>query len=70
MATKASTSFWDTNLGKTLKAAAYVAVSAVVAFLVTATTDNPELLGPATVLVNVLLVYVQKTFFDPSTRNV
>ena len=66
--TKAS--FWDTNVGKTLKAAGFVAVSSVISYVVTATTNNPSLFGPVTVLVNIVLVFVQKTFLDSETPNV
>ncbi len=61
--------FLSTNVGKTLKAALYVAVSTVIAYLITATTNDPTLFGPLTVLVNTALVFVQKTFNDKSTPN-
>ncbi|NQD39953.1 hypothetical protein [Glutamicibacter halophytocola] len=64
------TSFMNTNIGKTIKAGAYIAVSAVIAFLVSATTEDPQLFGPLTALVNLLLVFVKKTYFDDKTANV
>lgn len=39
-----------------LKVAAYLAASAVVSYILTLTTDNPEFFGPITPLVNLGLV--------------
>lgn len=66
----AKQSFKDTNIGKTAVAALYIAASAVVAYLISATAGSPELFGPLTPLVNVLLVFVKKTFFEEQTANV
>ena len=66
----AKSPFMNTNIGKTLKATAYIAVSAVVAYLISATANDPELFGPLTALINVLLVYLKKTFFESDTVNV
>lgn len=65
----ATTKFWNTNIGKTIKATVYAAVSAGLAYGVTATANDPALFGAATVLINTILVLVQKTFFDSTTRN-
>lgn len=64
------TSFWSTNLGKTIKAASYIAVSAVLGYVITATTDSPQLFGALTGLINILLVFVKQTWFNDTTRNV
>lgn len=69
MATSIKTSFWDTNVGKTLKAAGYIALSAVISYLITATTNDATLFGPVTAVINLALVYIQKTFLDSNTRN-
>jgi len=63
-------SFWNTNLGKTIKAAGYLALSSVIGFLITASTDDPQLFGPVTALVNVLLVFVKQTWLTPATPNI
>lgn len=60
--------FLKTNIGKTVKTAGYLAVSAIISYLVTATTNDPQLFGPITAVVNVLLVLV-KTTLDDSTPN-
>lgn len=39
-----------------IKVAAYLAASAVLTYLITLTTDNPEFIGPLTPLVNLALV--------------
>lgn len=69
MALSTKTSFWNTNVGKTLKAAAYVALSAVISYGITETSNNPALFGQVTVLINMVLVLVKTTFFDKSTPN-
>jgi hypothetical protein len=58
--------FWDTDLGKTVKVAVYLALSSVVGYLITASTNDPQLFGPVTALVNVLLVFVKQKFLTPS----
>lgn len=64
-----TTNFWNTNIGKTLKAAAWSAGSAALAYIITATTNDPELFGPMTVFINAALVFVQKTFLSSETPN-
>lgn len=61
--------FFKTNIGKTVTAAVYVALSAVLNYVITAIAGDPELFGPSTALINILLVLVQKTFFDARTPN-
>lgn len=60
--------FLKTNVGKTVKTAAYIAASAVVSYIITAITNDPQLFGPITAVINVLLVLV-KTTLDESTPN-
>lgn len=64
------TNFWKTNLGKTVQAAGYLALSSVITYLATATTGDPELFGPWTPIINLVLVFIVKTFFSTSTPNV
>lgn len=45
---------------KVAKTAAYVAVSAVLGYLITATTDNPELFGVVTPVINLVLVLIKQ----------
>lgn len=65
----AKQNFKDTNIGKTAIASLYIAASAIVGYLISATAGDPELFGPLTALVNVLLVFVKKTFFESKTQN-
>lgn len=51
---------------KIAKAALYVGVSAVISYLITLITDQPELFGPLTPIVNVVLVTLKQVFTDPS----
>lgn len=60
--------FFKTNVGKTLKTAGYLAVSAAISGIITATTNDPQLFGPITAVINVLLVLV-KTTLDDTTPN-
>lgn len=57
-----------TTIGKTLKVAAYVGISAVIAYLVTAVQGDAELFGPYTAAINVALVFV-KNLIDANTPN-
>jgi hypothetical protein len=47
---------------KIAKTALYIGVSAIISYLITLTTDNPELFGPLTALVNVVLVTIKQIF--------
>lgn len=68
--TTTKTPFLKTNVGKTLVAAVYIAVSAGLGAVVAAITDNPELFGVYTPFINVVLVFLAKTFADSKTQNV
>ena len=45
---------------KVVKAAVYVALSAGLSYLITYTTDNPDLFGVFTVLINTGLVFLKQ----------
>ena len=47
-----------------LKAGLYVGVSAVLAFFISVVTENPDLFGVFTPVVNVVLVTVKKVFSE------
>ena len=47
---------------KIAKTAVYIAASAAISYLITLTTDQPELFGPLTGLVNVGLVTLRQLF--------
>lgn len=49
---------------KIAKTAIYVGVSAVLAYLITLTTDQPDLFGPLTGLINIVLVAVKQIFTE------
>jgi len=49
---------------KILKAAIYVGVSAIAAYLITVVTDQPELFGPLTPIINIILVTIKQAFTD------
>jgi len=61
--------FLKTNIGKTLTAAVYLAVSAGLAGIVAAIQGDPALFGVYTPFINVALVFITKTFFDKKTVN-
>lgn len=61
--------FLKTNVGKTLIAAGYIALSAAISFVISAVADDPSLFGALTPIINVALVLVKKTFFSESTPN-
>jgi len=58
----------NTTVGKMAKTALWVAVSAIIAFLIAQIAKTPELFGPLTPLVNIVLVGV-KNFVDPKVKN-
>ncbi len=60
--------FMDTTRGKTLKVAIYVGISALLGYLITALTDQPELWGGYSALVNIVLVAV-KNLIDKNIVN-
>lgn len=51
---------------KVIKAAAYVGVSALIAYVISAITNNPHLFGALTPLVNVGLVALKQLFTPTS----
>lgn len=53
------------QLIKVAKTAAYVAVSAVLAFLIAFVTDNPEMFGIYAPIINVVLVTLKQIFTTP-----
>lgn len=63
-----TTNFWKTTIGKTVQAALYLGASAIISFLITQTSGNPELFGTLTPVVNVVLVLV-KNLLDKNTPN-
>ncbi|MEW1950669.1 hypothetical protein AB0280_15570 [Pseudarthrobacter sp902506025] len=63
------TSFWNTNVGKTFKAALYLAASAGLSYLITASANDQALFGPVTAIINVALVFVKQTWFTSTTPN-
>lgn len=50
---------------KVLKTATYVALSAVLAFLIAFVTDNPEMFGIYAPIINVALVTLKQLFTEP-----
>lgn len=70
MAELVKTPFLKTNVGKTLTAAVYIAVSAGLSAVVAAIQGQPELFGVYTPFINVVLVFLAKTFADKNTKNV
>ena len=46
------------------KAAFYVGISAILAFLIAFVTDNPEMFGIYTPIINVVLVFLKQLFTD------
>ena len=48
-----------------VKVMAYIAVSAVISYLISLTVDNPSLVGPLTPLVNLVLVGIQQFIKAP-----
>lgn len=49
---------------KILKTAAYVAISAVLGFLISIVTDQPELFGVYAPIINVILVTIKQALTD------
>lgn len=48
--------------GKIAKAALYVGLSAIISYFIALLADNPNLLGPLTPIVNVVLVTLKQVF--------
>lgn len=51
---------------KILKTAAYVAVSAVLGFLISLVADQPELFGVFAPIINVVLVTIRQALKEPT----
>ncbi len=49
---------------KILKTAAYVAISAVLGFLISVVTDQPELFGVFAPIINIVLVTIKQVVTD------
>lgn len=49
---------------KILKTAAYVAISAVLGFLISVVTDQPELFGVFAPIINIVLVTIKQAVTD------
>ncbi len=50
---------------KILKAALYIGLSAVISYLITLIANQPELFGPLTPIVNIVLVTLKQLFTKP-----
>lgn len=48
------------------KAALYVGLSAVISYLITLIADQPELFGPLTPIINIVLVTIKQAFTKPA----
>lgn len=48
------------------KAALYIGLSAVISYLITLIADQPELFGPLTPIVNIVLVTLKQVFTQPN----
>lgn len=68
MAKKAAVKLFDTTLGKTVKAALYIGMSAAISYVITLLTKKPDLMGVYYPVVNVSLVAL-KNFFDGQVKN-
>ena len=60
--------FWDTTVGKTVRAALYLAISAAIAGVIADIQNNPELFGIYTPFINLLLVAI-KNLANPNVKN-
>ena len=61
--------FWNTAVGKTLRASIYLALSAGISGIIAARADNADLFGIFTPIVNIVLVLL-KGVVDPNVRNI
>lgn len=61
--------FWDTTVGKTVRAALYLAVSAAVAAVLADIQNNPALFGVYTPFINLVLVFI-KNLASPTVKNI
>lgn len=68
LVTPGRVSFWSTTVGKTLRAAIYLAVSAAIGGLLADIQNNPALFGIYTPIINLALVAI-KGLADPNVKN-
>lgn len=61
--------FRATTLGKTIITAIYVAISAIIGYLITLVTNDPGMFGVYAPIVNIVLVAVAK-LLDPKVKNI
>lgn len=61
--------FWDTTIGKTARAALYLAVSAAIAGILADIQNNPNLFGVYTPFINLALVAL-KNLASPNVKNI
>jgi hypothetical protein len=61
-----ATTVTNEQLLKIVKAAAYVGASAAISYLISLIAGDPDLFGPMTPIVNVVLVGVKQIFTDPA----
>lgn len=64
----AQVGFWSTTVGKTLRAAIYLAISAAIASVVANIQNNPLLFGVYTPFINILLVAL-RNLVNPNVKN-
>ncbi len=69
LTTPSQVGFWDTTVGKTVRASLYLGVSAVLAAVLADIQNNPELFGIYTPFINLLLVAV-KNLASPTVKNI
>lgn len=50
---------------KIVKAAAYIGLSAIISYLITLIANQPELFGPLTPIINIVLVTLKQVFTQP-----
>lgn len=63
MEIKASKLDWN-QVFKIIKAGAYVSLSAAISYFITVTSNNPELFGAFTIIINVILVTIKQIFTE------
>lgn len=50
---------------KIVKTAAYIGLSAIISYLITLIANQPELFGPLTPIINIVLVTLKQVFTQP-----
>lgn len=69
LASPSQVGFWDTTVGRTVRAAIYLAVSAALAGIIADINNDPQLFGQLTPIINVALVAV-KNALSPNVKNI